>query len=375
MFKFAENIVSLRKRKGITQEQLAEFLGVTKASVSKWETKQSMPDISLLPMIASFFDVSIDEILGYQPELSVEEIEKIYAELTKDFTRMPFEDVIHKSEALVKQYFNCYPFLLQMAILWLNHYVMAESRERQVEILQKAAELCEIVMNKGKDTGKRNQALVVNAYVLLMMGKFDKVIEMLKEFADPMGVISQSQNLLIQAYMAKGDTKQAKQYNQLLIGNDIFGIISHSTNYLAGNMNDKKVCLETIDRVLKLIEIYNVININPNTVAGFLIHAALVYAQYDMKEDFLKMMEMYVRAIDVLFGEEIALIKSDEYFDVIESEYMLSDEIKQVPRDKKIVFESALSIFEQAAFEKYKEEKRFKELKQIVLKKGEKICS
>ena len=140
-------------------------------------------------------------------------------------------------------------------------------------------------------------------------------------------------------------------------------------------MNDKKVCLETIDRVLKLIEIYNVININPNTVAGFLIHAALVYAQYDMKEDFLKMMEMYVRAIDVLFGEEIVLIKSDEYFDVIESEYMLSDEIKQVPRDKKIVFESALSIFEQAAFEKYKEEKRFKELKQIVLKKGEKICS
>ena len=84
---------------------------------------------------------------------------------------------------------------------------------------------------------------------------------------------------------------------------------------------------------------------------------------------------MYVRAIDVLFGEEIVLIKSDEYFDVIESEYMLSDEIKQVPRDKKIVFESALSIFEQAAFEKYKEEKRFKELKKIVLKKGEKICS
>ena len=126
---------------------------------------------------------------------------------------------------------------------------------------------------------------------------------------------------------------------------------------------------------MKLIEIYNVININPNTVAVFLMHAALVYAQYDMKEDFLKIMEMYVRAIDVLFGEEIVLIKSDEYFDVIESEYMLADEIKQVPRDKKIVFESALSIFEQPAFEKYKEEKRLKELKQIVLKKGEKICS
>ena len=45
----AENIIRLRHDKKITQEQLADFVGVTKASVSKWETKQSMPDILLLP--------------------------------------------------------------------------------------------------------------------------------------------------------------------------------------------------------------------------------------------------------------------------------------------------------------------------------------
>ena len=59
MFKFGENIIRLRKDKGVTQEKMADFLGVTKASVSKWETKQSMPDISLLPIIASYFDISI----------------------------------------------------------------------------------------------------------------------------------------------------------------------------------------------------------------------------------------------------------------------------------------------------------------------------
>ena len=57
MFKFGENIIRLRKDKGVTQEKMADFLGVTKASVSKWETKQSMPDISLLTIIASYFDV------------------------------------------------------------------------------------------------------------------------------------------------------------------------------------------------------------------------------------------------------------------------------------------------------------------------------
>ena len=51
----AENIIRLRHDKKITQEQLADFVGVTKASVSKWETKQSMPDILLLLQLLSIF--------------------------------------------------------------------------------------------------------------------------------------------------------------------------------------------------------------------------------------------------------------------------------------------------------------------------------
>ena len=48
----SENIIRLRREKKVTQEELADFVGVTKASVSKWENKQSMPDILLLPKLA-----------------------------------------------------------------------------------------------------------------------------------------------------------------------------------------------------------------------------------------------------------------------------------------------------------------------------------
>lgn len=50
----SKNVANLRKEKGVTQEILAEFIGVTKASVSKWETGQSMPDVLILPKLASF---------------------------------------------------------------------------------------------------------------------------------------------------------------------------------------------------------------------------------------------------------------------------------------------------------------------------------
>ena len=81
----AENIIRLRHDKKITQEQLAAFVGVTKASVSKWETRQSMPDILLLPQLAAFFDVTIDELLGYAPQLSKEQMQKIYLDFTAAF--------------------------------------------------------------------------------------------------------------------------------------------------------------------------------------------------------------------------------------------------------------------------------------------------
>lgn len=64
--KLNEQIAALRKKKGITQEQLAVALGVTNQAVSKWEAGQCCPDIGLLPDIARYFGVSIDELMGVE---------------------------------------------------------------------------------------------------------------------------------------------------------------------------------------------------------------------------------------------------------------------------------------------------------------------
>lgn len=59
-----KNIAELRKNSGMTQEQLAETLGVSSQSVSKWENDVTMPDIMLLPVIAGCFDITVDELYG-----------------------------------------------------------------------------------------------------------------------------------------------------------------------------------------------------------------------------------------------------------------------------------------------------------------------
>lgn len=60
-------VAELRKRKGIGQQELAEVLGITYQAVSKWETGITMPDIMLLPAMAEYFEVSVDELLGLKP--------------------------------------------------------------------------------------------------------------------------------------------------------------------------------------------------------------------------------------------------------------------------------------------------------------------
>ena len=76
--KINEQIMALRKQKGITQGELADVLGVSNQSVSKWESGQCCPDIQLLPTLAAYFEVSIDELMGVdvlktEPRSDIEE--------------------------------------------------------------------------------------------------------------------------------------------------------------------------------------------------------------------------------------------------------------------------------------------------------------
>lgn len=77
MLRIGEKIKSLRKQKNISQEVFANYLGVSFQAVSKWENGNTMPDITMIPAIASFFGVSTDELFDFnlfETEKQVDEI-------------------------------------------------------------------------------------------------------------------------------------------------------------------------------------------------------------------------------------------------------------------------------------------------------------
>ena len=91
--KLNEKIYTCRKKTGLSQEALAEKLGVSRQSVSKWETGESVPEINKLPMLANIFNVTTDWLLSEEDEYkqnfntSVDEDEKIKQEQIKRINR------------------------------------------------------------------------------------------------------------------------------------------------------------------------------------------------------------------------------------------------------------------------------------------------
>ena len=75
-----ENIRRLRGERSLTQEQLAYELGVSPQAVSRWETGGALPDVSMLPVIADFFDVTLDELMGRGIECPPEELDRLISQ-------------------------------------------------------------------------------------------------------------------------------------------------------------------------------------------------------------------------------------------------------------------------------------------------------
>ena len=80
MLKLGENLKKYRLKHELTQEQLADVLGVSAQAVSRWENGTTYPEITLLPIIASYYDISIDEIIGFDTTRKEERIKAILKE-------------------------------------------------------------------------------------------------------------------------------------------------------------------------------------------------------------------------------------------------------------------------------------------------------
>ena len=106
-----ENLRRLRREKDITQEQLAEVLGVSDQSVSRWENDACYPDMELLPTMAKFFETSVDKLLGVDERIEAEKVEEYLSRFQTAINRGDVDACIRIAREGVEEYPNNYVLL------------------------------------------------------------------------------------------------------------------------------------------------------------------------------------------------------------------------------------------------------------------------
>jgi len=179
--KIGQNIKKLRLSRGMTQEQLADLLCISTAAVSKWEAKNTYPDITLLLPLANIFGVSVDELMGHDAQREEKEIEQLLKEVRTHEINGRFEE----AKTLITLARKTYPhdFRIMRSYMW--RLVGGESvcdqnlmLEHQEEILR----MCDSILDGCKEEPIRLDALNMKAKMFYAAGNTDEALNVLDGF-------------------------------------------------------------------------------------------------------------------------------------------------------------------------------------------------
>ena len=146
MLQLGEKIKSLRKQKNISQEVFANYLGVSFQAVSKWENGNTMPDVTMIPAIASFFGVSTDELFDFNRLEAEKQVEAICLEAYKHRFTDPA-----RSEKILREGLQRFP---GNDIILNNLLYTMDYRERADEVIT----LCKTLIESTKDDSVKYDA-------------------------------------------------------------------------------------------------------------------------------------------------------------------------------------------------------------------------
>lgn len=217
---FGQRLKKLRREHDMTQERLADYLGVTPQAVSRWETDAVMPDITLLPAFANLFHVTTDYLLDVDISKENERIEEIKKRAWDEYNKFPHksshraqQECIHNAVKVIEEGLKTYPDswklkeeMLLFRMCWFDDDINIV-RENQREMIK----ICDDILENCTDTALRHKAIEHYCRLAGIFGLNDRA----KELAEQMPPMSLSREML-RLKVLEGEER--RQMNLWMIG-------------------------------------------------------------------------------------------------------------------------------------------------------------
>ena len=260
MKNFGNRIKALRRKMNLTQEELAERLNVSYQTISKWETGASLPDITLFPLLANFFSVTTDELLGVdlaKKQAKVDEIIEEFHRLSNlgkekekfDFICGAYKDYPNEDKILQNYIWMLYwdPYF------WEEHWDKKEKGELtedhpKVPHKDELITLCERILKERFDEQLRYDAISLLSGIYNLTGDKEKALEYIHLLPDAL----QAEEM--REFYDRGSEKWWKYARESLYNDsmDIYVQIRNCAFYAPTNQEAIRIHQKSVD-FIKLI--------------------------------------------------------------------------------------------------------------------------
>ena len=202
-------IKRLRREKDITQEQLAEYLGITSRAISQWECDRTAPDISLLPALCHVFDVSSDVLLGIDIEKNNEKIKKYLDTAQNLCNQGKWEDYTAILREANKKFPRDYKIMQTLA-----NAIVSEYSRKGIKEYDEVFDLCKRILAECTDSNIRYEAIETLGIAYDYAGKKDEMLRLAKEM--PKTYFSY-ENFMVYRWKGNEGFKERQKYMCFLV--------------------------------------------------------------------------------------------------------------------------------------------------------------
>lgn len=296
-------IQRLRRIKGLTQEQLAEAVGVSKPAVSKWENGYAYPDITLLPSLARLLDTTIDGLLEFKEKLTDKEIEEILLKCSNKLKNIDYKKAYEYCENYLKEYQNDLVLKLQIATLYFNHIPLIATEEDQNSLMDRVMELTkEVSLCENVEISKSALLSLTSYYIMLQDN--DRALETAKKLPSES---TDTKLLIATIYYNKGEIEKSKNmYQEMFIKNlGNCGINLLSLARIAEKNKEFDKAIKLLEVLIKLHKLFDI----PSNGVGTYIPLAEAYARNGYEKESietLKKSEPLIKASLENFDEDLS---------------------------------------------------------------------
>lgn len=169
-----EKINELRRKRQLTQEEVAAHLGISFQAISKWERGEGYPDITMLPTIANYFGISVDELIGMEKIAKVEKYDSVNAEWTQNNAEGKHTENVQLMRDALKIFPNDELLLVQLSAS-LEKLSGTEQEKRQH--LKESITVQEQILRYGEDGEVRAATMFNICFAYEKVGEHQKAVE------------------------------------------------------------------------------------------------------------------------------------------------------------------------------------------------------